>query len=419
MTSFKEFLEDYEKKDEESVEKFLKRLEEGEVSSVEIYPPKSRFIKLREPIATSLVGVSVWSTVPFYGSTITLLVPRGDKKKFDDYCNTAKLGFTSRNLDEMIDLVKNTGRIQFALTSPPTFYKNLEFLEPLFRELEPPITPGTLSTLRTLGEREIKEYLIEFETLAGFGFDEYMRCYSAYTGMGEDYFIQRLSDYAFYYAALKFLGYDELVEEIGTLMITDYSKANKLLRIFINMIIIPSFNPLKAIFNFNKEQLTEVYELEKDYGIKPKAIPCEIGKFILEKLVRYPETLDGCWEIMQHYDDNELYKVLNALNEGVKERKIDIIEDKRDNITEILDNVWKETDKIKWEADIARLSVGLVGGLSANLSGIGILAGLGFSGIDKMVGLKMDSIGEKMAKVFSPNYLVTIFDFKKRHNMQK
>jgi hypothetical protein len=122
---------------------------------------------------------------------------------------------------------------------------------------------------------------------------------------------------------------------------------------------------------------------------------------------------------MQHYDDKELYKVLNALNEGVKERKIDLIEDKRDNITEILDNVWKETDKIKYKADIARLGVGLVGGLSASFSGIGILAGLGFSTIDKIVALKLDSMGEKLAKFFSPNYLVTIYDFKKKHTTQK
>jgi len=416
MASFKEFLEDYEKKENERADKFLKRLEAGKVLSDEMYPPKSRFIKLKEPIAYP-VRFSVWSVVPFYGSTIIFLDAMSDRKKFDEYCNkTLELGFTSRDIDEIIDLVKNTGRIQFALKFDPTSYKNLEFLEPLFRELEPPIFPNPLPAL--IGEK-YKEYCVEFDTLAGFGFDEYLWSFCKNVGMDEDenYSTEIFRKYISGYATLKFLGYDELVEEIGCLMITDYSEADKWFELFGSMIAVPSLVHPKGIFNFSKEELIDVHELGEDYGIK--TIPCEIGKFILEKLVRYPETLDGCWEIMQHYDDNELYKVLNALNEGVKERKVDIIEDKRDNITEILDNVWKETDKINWKADIARLSVGLVGGLSANLSGIGILAGLGFSGIDKMVGLKMDSIGEKMAKVFSPNYLVTIYDFKKRHNMQK
>jgi len=414
MTSFKEFLEDYEKKEMEKVSKFLKRLEEGKAD--EMYPPKNRFIKLKEPIAYP-GRFSVWGVVPFYGSTIIFLDAMSDRKKFDEYCNKVlKLGFTSRDIDEMVDLVRNTGRIQFTLKFAPTFYKNLEFLEPLFRELEPPILPNTLSTL--IGEK-YKEYCTEFDTLASFGFYEGIWSFCEYLGLDESYFTEIAKKYIFGYAALKFLGYEELVEEIGYLMITNPSEANKWFTLFGSMIAIPSLTYPKGIFNFSKEELTEVYELGKDYGIKPQAIPYEIGKFILEKLVRYPETIDGCWEIIQHYDDNELYKVLNALNEGVKKRKIDIIEEKRDNMAEILDNVWTETDKIKLKADVARLSIGLVGGLSANLSGIGILAGLGFSVIDKIVGLKLDSIGEKIAKFFSPNYLVTIYDFKKKYNIQK
>lgn len=48
-------------------------------------------------------------------------------------------------------------------------------------------------------------------------------------------------------------------------------------------------------------------------------------------------------EIIQKYDSHELHKVLDALNDGIKRKKIDIIEDKRDDLSEILDNVWKDT----------------------------------------------------------------------------
>ena len=414
MSSFEEFLEDYEKKELERIGKFLKRLEEGKVSSGEIYPPKNRFIKLKEPIAKP-IGAPVWSVVPFYGSTIITLVPRSDKSKFDEIYNLSE-GFTSRDIDKMIDLVKETGRIQFVISNFPTLYKNLEFLEPLFTELNPPMIPDI--SLAIIGERKCKEYFIEFDTLAQFGFKQYIS-HTADAGLGENYIRKRVADYAFDYIALKFLGYNELAEEIGYSMITDIPRASKLFTLFGNMITVPSFDILKRIYNFTRESLTAAYELGKPYGIEPRAIPCEIGRFILRKLVRYPENLNGCWEIIQYYDDNELYKVLNALNEGVKEKKIDIIKDKRIDLNEILDNIWNETAKIKRNADIARVAIGLLGCLSANLSSTGVLAGLGFAVIDKIVGLKLDSVGEKFAKFFSPNYLVTIYDFKKKYNIQK
>ncbi len=415
MSSFEEFLEDYEKKELERIRKFLKRLEEGKVSLGEIYPPKNRFIKLKEPIAFSPVGAPVWSVVPFYGSTIITLVPRSDKSKFDEFHNIIEIGFTSRDIDKMIDLVKETGRIQFVISSP-THYKNLEFLEPLFIELNPPMIPDI--SLAIIGERKYKEYFIEFDTLAQFGFKQFIS-HIPDAGLSEEYIHERVADYAFDYIALKFLGYDELVEEIGYSMITDIPRASKLFTLFGNMIAIPSFSSLKGIYNFTRESLTAAYELGKPYGIEPRVIPCEIGRFILRKLVRYPENLNGCWEIIQYYDDNELYKVLNALNEGIKEKKIDIIKDKRIDLNEILDNIWNETAKVKRNADIARVAIGLLGCLSANLSSTGVLAGLGFAVIDKIVGLKLDSVGEKFAKFFSPNYLVTIYDFKKKNNIQK
>jgi hypothetical protein len=50
---------------------------------------------------------------------------------------------------------------------------------------------------------------------------------------------------------------------------------------------------------------------------------------------------------------------------------------------------------------------------------LGILAGIGFSAVDKIIGINLDSIGEKIAKFCSPNYLVTLYDFKERNRIQK
>jgi hypothetical protein len=418
MASFKEFLEDYEKKEKERAEKYLRRLEEGKISSDEIYPPKDRFINLKEPIARSpLAGFSVWSMVPFYGSTLIPLIPRGNTEKFDELYTTGNFGFSSKDIDEMIDLVKDTGRIQFFINFSPTSYKNLDFLEPLFRELEPPAVIEPLDAL--ISERKREQYAIEFDTLTSLGFEDFVKRTYGYAGMGGAYLKQKIDNYLRSYAGLKFLGYDDLAYEIEELMITNQPEALRLLIIFGNMLVRPSLSPLKEINNFSTEQFTEFAELGKNYGITAQnTIPHEIGRFILEKLVRYPENLDACRDITQQYDDEGLYKVLGALNEGVKKQNIDLIKDNKNDISVILKNVWAETEKIKRNTKIARWSIGLGGGLSASLAGmgeLGILAGLGLSAYGEIRGLKSDSVSEKIAKLISPNYLVTLYDFKNKY----
>lgn len=424
MAGFKEFLADYEKREMENVEKFRTRLKIGKVLSDEIYPPKNRFYRLKEPIAKCPELASVWSAVPFYGTTLITLLPYVDRRTFDEAYTTLKHGFTSKDIDDLISFVKDTGRIQFTLSYPPSFYKNLDFLEPLFIELKPPLVPGIADIV--IGEKKCKEYSVEFFTIAEFGFKEYLTHLEFnVAGFWENtpsHILKRLGDYAFLYGSLKFLGYHELVEELECLMMSNYFEALKWFDVFGNTIAVPTFNPLKPIYNLGIERLTKFYELGKGYTTEPREVPIEIGKFILDKLVRYPETLQGCWDIIQYYDDEELYKVLNALNMGLKERNIDMIQEKTNDISGILDNVWAETKKIKKNAEVARWSIGLVGGLSASLAGfggMGILAGLGLSTVDKIVGMKLDSVGEIVAKFISPNYLVTMYDFKEKHQIQE
>jgi hypothetical protein len=47
----------------------------------------------------------------------------------------------------------------------------------------------------------------------------------------------------------------------------------------------------------------------------------------------------------------------------------------------------------------------------------GLLAGLGYTITEKILELETDSISERIAKSLTPNYLVNIFDFKKKHRL--
>ena len=144
MPSFKEFLEDYARKEDEEAHIFYGRLARGQVSKDDMLPGKDRFAKICEPIAIAS-AVPVWSMVPFYGSTLVPLHSSYNKREFD-LTHDITLGFSSRDLDRMIDFSKATGRLQFILFGNPTEYDNLDFLEPLLRELRPPAARSFMPT---------------------------------------------------------------------------------------------------------------------------------------------------------------------------------------------------------------------------------------------------------------------------------
>lgn len=415
MSSFEEFLQDYEAREREEIDKFIKRLDAGKVTPNEQYPPKERFTKLKEPIAEPFVNI--WGIVPFYGSTIAKLIPKDTKKAFDE--THEYLGYNSHKIDEMMDFQKETGRIQFATTMPPTQYKNLEFLEPLFRELKPPTLAYDTDSI--VGHELNKKYNIEFKTLAEFGFNRHINYATQKIGNSDiAYTSAKLDDYANRYSVLKASGYEELADEIGTLMIINPSKAHSYLILFGILISNRQKALFKPISNFDKSFIDSANDLGNSYGIRiNNDVPSEIGKFLLNKITFYPETMSGCNKVIQEYDDQDLYNILGALNDGVRRNNIDVIEDKKIDMSEILDNVWNDAKTLRMGAEGIRygvsLNLGLIGGLAAELSGIGIMAGLGFTTVDTYWGMRGDSVSEKIAKFVSPNYLVSIHDFKKKH----
>jgi hypothetical protein len=203
-------------------------------------------------------------------------------------------------------------------------------------------------------------------------------------------------------------------------MIVDTKKAMEYFQVC-NLIVSPITDPLRPIYNFNRNLLTETYELGNEHGIRTNEnIPYEVGGLLLEKTVLYPETLDGCMEVIQKYDDSELSKVRNALYEGVKRENVDVILNNKVNISEILDNVWADANEIKTGSNLINFGVtmdlALIGILATGLPGL--LAGLGFLTADKFWGFTSNSLSEKITKLVSPNHLVTMYEFKEKHMLK-
>ncbi len=170
--------------------------------------------------------------------------------------------------------------------------------------------------------------------------------------------------------------------------------------------------------NFSLEDLQLQDSLS--VGCKPPSIsfPYEIGKFLMTKLTYAPLSLDACKELIYHYEAYDLRKVQQALNEAIVNTRQDILKEKSDALSEILDNIWNDKTlerKIKAVQAGLPFSMAAIGSVAAGPIGLagGFLAGLGYSVLDKAIDLGTSGFSERFAKISSKSYQVNIFDFKK------
>lgn len=68
----------------------------------------------------------IWSQIPFSG---TLIIPINNYGKEDFF---EFHGFEASDLDKLIELAKETGKVTFVLSADARYYEGLEYLETLF-----------------------------------------------------------------------------------------------------------------------------------------------------------------------------------------------------------------------------------------------------------------------------------------------
>ena len=124
-----EALVDYEQSEEERFSKTKKRIMGGEDLS---NWDADRFRRDTLPIAQKAHHAGLWPQVPLFGSLIIPIFPVA-KAQF-----SKAHGFHLFELPRVMDFSRETGRIQFALGAPPTFYAGMEYLDDLLTEFRPP-----------------------------------------------------------------------------------------------------------------------------------------------------------------------------------------------------------------------------------------------------------------------------------------
>lgn len=418
----REYLEDYQAKEEEEYQRLVvKKIEEGNFDFTrDKYPPNRRFVKLQRPVTdTTIVGCNArdrWNQVPFSGSTIMLL-PAFPPSAFEECF------FKISEIPKIIDFIKETGRIQIGLQQPPKVYEGFSYLDPLFEELEPPHIMGMY--IKTIGtEKEIQKARDSFYTLAKVRFSEFYADLAEKV-YGESYYLKSFSaekfdQYSYLYAFLK-LRYYSIAEEVENAMIDNPMRALFIFDTSANFLADPFYNLRFDSFTHSFKEI-QISQIILGQALQPQEIsfPCEVGKFLLKKLTYAPQGLRACNELIDHYDSYDLQKVHYSLNKAIVENHLDIIEKNVEELSEILDNVWNDKTiprRIKGLKIGVPLSVAAIGNVVAGPIGAagGLLAGLGFTVGSKFLEANTEGLAERIAKLFSRSYQANIYDFKKKY----
>jgi len=415
----KEFLIDYEAREKEEIKKFVQKFREEKIR--DRYPSPDR-LKLNEPYTKSIAEERIWNQIPLYGTTIIALKPT--KKEIFERVH----GFDIEDIDRLIDFAKETERVQFSLAESPTRYIKMDFLESVFKELQPPkMTHIPLDCIATNKEIE-KSYdemkrLLENSSSLDFIKKYVEKKYYKLVISPDDVKSGIIDDLT----RLKLIGYEDSVKAFTqSLTAIETTKIISLLEAIHDMFLF-SFDPLKGVKSFKRQ---DIYELHERFPLnlnipKEKELPCEVGKFLNDKLkLIIPKNLDGAIELSDEYNLYDLRKVMSALSGAVEKEKIDVINEKSKEIYVIFKNVWSDADKLRGKINIFRhgISFGIsIIGVAATLpiSGVGgLLSGLGFEVADKVADVKAyKSISEKIAKWRMQSHIIHVYDFKKKYKL--
>lgn len=421
----REYLEDYEQKEKTEYDKIIKKMQDGKFDlEKERYPPDERFINIQRPVSdTTSKGCReeyLWGQIPLCGSLV-LSISSLPRSAFEE------LYFKVSEIPEIIDFIKDTGRLQIILQEPPTNYEGLDFLDPIFTKLKPPMVIG-LPLLLYGDERKIKSASAAFYTLSGIRFNNFME-QVGYDKIGLQSFRFLWESLMKTYVFLK-LGHYSFVDDLENLIVDSPPDAFLLLIACMNFISDPVNNLRYDLLTFSFEDARRSTLLPQTYKPQKIRFPCEIGKFLLRKLTYAAQDMRACYNLIDDYDRYDLRKVQESLNEAITENHPDILNKKAEELSEIFDNVWNDKtipNRIKNIEIGVPVSIAAVGGIVAGLPGFfagGFLSELGFKVVEKatekyaekLFGVKGEGLTERLAKLRTKSYQANIYDFKKKYN---
>lgn len=424
MSSFREYLVDYSASEREALTRFGRDLIE-DPSHAGHYPTDDRLPGVKWPVATSTQNV--WGVIPFHGSTLAGVVPRDTRADFDKW--NSHVGINSRNIGQVIDFCKDTRRLFFCLRTDPIHYSNLDFLEPLFYELRPPLV--ATRPVETWGpDSEIRKWWKRFDQCAQGEFVGAIENVSRITGITNPAYISsRVDHYRSDYLVFRLFGYNDWADALEGLMITQPEMAMSAFADLGNAIAVPYTLPFSSLPILGSEELAALKSTRTSltagpvHQIEEQSPPLEVGTYLLRKKVLYPQSIDGCYDVIQRYDAVDLDRVRDAMSRALRDRAPDALDSSAQELGAACDRVWQDVDSVGRRDRVGEGLVGssptiafaaigaLVGGPIG--AGVGLLSGAAVSLLDKMVGDRLGRVGRSVFRRLSESpYLAEIYDFK-------
>lgn len=144
----------------------------------------------------------------------------------------------------------------------------------------------------------------------------------------------------------------------------------------------------------------------------------------MKKMVLNPSSYYACREVIEHYKQNELYKVLESVDMAVRNKEQDKTVSNVNELGVIMENVWKDAHRIRTADEITKggmaLGVAAVGSFATSMLGAGVgvveglLTGLGFNVADRVLGKFDSSISNRILKLLNKDYIMNIYNFQKK-----
>jgi len=335
----KEFLLDYEEGELEERRNFLKSLDEDFEFETDRFPSDNRFPRLAKPVAevsprrTGGTESDIWAQVPFCGSLLVPLPPI-DMPIFE------KALFKVSEIPDIVDFVKERGRLQFALCALPSKYEGLDYLDPILKELKPPLITG-LRMHDFVNAQEFSVANEAYSQLAKGRFREAQERAFSRTSLPQSTKRDFLEEHHSWFIFLKAIQHP-FINDIENLMIDDPVQALKLLIVAGISIAEPLLDTRSDLRNLSLEDLRrEDRYIPARYQHKAR-LPCEIGRFLFEKRTLAPVNLESCCDMLDNFHFGELRKIMKALNDGIMSNEYDVVSKNTKELSDILDNIWED-----------------------------------------------------------------------------
>jgi len=411
-----EFLYEYEAKEKEDYFEWIKSIKSGKEIT---YPGIIKYGELKQPVGEISYN-NIWSVVPIFQTVMVPIFPIKEPNFFE-----RSHGFKISDIPSIAQFSSDTKRIRFYLVTAATSYEGLDFFDPIF-QLNPHSIPIMPPDFFFTDVEDLKEIETEFDVLARINFYRDLAQNLQLQGSTTIDIQRRIKDYQYDYSMLHALGYSEVIENLQDLIVNETQFAAEFLNVLHHFLINPKVISYERtpvwdldIFKFTKEKF-EKYNIK----IENTYIPYEIGKYIMKKISLYPESFTACEHICEVYEQHDYYQLVQALFQGINDKKYDAINSSSQELSLVLDNIWKDAENIKRKSKyinygftIGFAALGTVAAGPVGLAG-GLLASFGLTAGTEIVKSKSGTLYEQIAKKISKGNLSIIFDFNKKYNIK-